>query len=323
MGTADRTDRTDVAGGTERTTAPAGEREKRTAGTARGTAVTSGADAASRTSGTAGVTAADDVAAVDGTGGFGALVRDTWLVFARHGRRTLRTKVAVAFGVMQPLLYLVLFGPLLAQVAGTRGFGEGGAWQVFVPGVMVQLALFGAGFVGFGLIADLRSGVVERLRVTPISRAALLAGRVAHDTAVVTVQAVLLLGVGTALGLRAPVAGAVTAVALVVVLAVAVASLSYVLALATRSEDAFAPLLSAVTLPLMLLSGILLPMGMAPGWLRALSWCTPLRYVVDAARAALLGRFESVALVRGAGVALVLAALSLALGVHRFRRENA
>ncbi|WP_433469744.1 ABC transporter permease [Spirillospora sp. CA-128828] len=254
---------------------------------------------------------------------FARTVSDTRLIFLRHMRQTLRSKVAVVFGAMQPLLYLVLFGPLLSELVDVRGFGAGNAWQVFVPGVLIQLALFGAGFVGFGLIADLRSGVVERLRVTPVSRTALLLGRVLRDTAVVAFQGVALVAVGLALGLRAPAGGIAVGLLLVVSLAVSVASLSYVLAMRTRSEDAFAPLLSAVTLPLMLLSGILLPMSLAPGWLDVVSRFTPFRYVVDAARAAFLGDFSSAAVAEGALVAVVLLVVSVALGVRRFRGENA
>ncbi|QXJ19592.1 ABC transporter permease [Actinomadura graeca] len=250
------------------------------------------------------------------------VVRDTRLIFLRCLRQTLRSRVAVVFGVLQPLLYLLLFGPLLSGLAGVRGFG-GGAWQVFVPGVLVQLALFGAGFVGFGLIADLRSGVVERLRVTPVSRTALLLGRVLRDALVLAVQAVMLLAAGFALGLRAPVWGVAAGLAFVVALSVSIASLSYVLALRTRSEDAFAPLLSALTLPLMLLSGVLLPMGLAPGWLDAVSRCTPLRYVVDAARAAFRGDYAGAAAAEGALVTVVLLVVSVTLGARRFRRENA
>ncbi|MFI0352016.1 ABC transporter permease [Actinomadura sp. 9N407] len=251
------------------------------------------------------------------------IARDTRLIFGRYLRQTLRSKVAVVFGAVQPLLYLLLFGPLLSGLTGVRGFGAGDAWQVLVPGILVQLSLFGAGFVGFGLIADLRSGVVERLRVTPVSRTALLLGRILRDTVVLAVQAVMLLAAGLALGLRAPVAGMAAGLVLVVLLALSVASLSYVLAMATRSEDAFAPLLSTVTLPLMLLSGVLLPMTMAPGWLQAVSDVNPFRYVVDAVRAAFAGDWASGAIVQGTVVTVVLLAVSVALGARRFQRENA
>ncbi|MGI5201499.1 ABC transporter permease [Spirillospora sp. CA-108201] len=271
-------------------------------------------------------TAAGSAANAPGSGRVAALGRvasDTRLVFLRYMRQTLRSKVAVVFGAVQPLLYLVLFGPLLSDLVDVRGFGAGSAWQVFVPGVLVQLALFGAGFAGFGLIADLRSGVVDRLRVTPASRTALLLGRVLRDTVVVAFQGAVVVAAGLALGLRAPVAGIAVGLALAVALAVSVASLSYVVALRARSEDAFAPVLTSVTLPLMLLSGILLPMSLAPGWLDAVSRFTPFRYLVDAARAAFLGEYATATVAEGTLVAVALLAASVALGARRFQRENA
>ncbi|MCP2343094.1 ABC transporter permease [Actinomadura rupiterrae] len=267
-------------------------------------------------------------AAVDGgfveeRGGVARTLRDTRLIFLRYVRQMLRNKVGVAFGLTQPLLYLVLFGPLLGKIGGVQGAGGGNTWRAFVPGILVQLALFGAGFVGFGLIADLRSGVVERLRVTPVSRLALLLGRVLRDTLLLVVQAVMLLATSVVLGLRAPLWGIAVGLVFVALLALSIASLSYVLAMATRVEDAFAPLLSTVTLPLMLLSGIILPMDMAPTWLDAVSRCTPFRYVVDAARAAFRGDFSSPSVLEGAAVTAVLVLVSVTLGTHRFRRENA
>ena len=94
-------------------------------------------------------------------------LRDTWLMFQRSVWLTLRSPVWLFFGLMQPILYLVLFGPLLEKIVQAPGFPPGGAWNVFVPGLLIQIAMFGASFVGFGLIAELRYGVVERMRVTP------------------------------------------------------------------------------------------------------------------------------------------------------------
>lgn len=107
--------------------------------------------------------------------------RVTWLVFTRAMRLSIRNPVWVIIGIMRPILYLTLFGPLLEPVANTPGFPPGDAWQVFTPGLIVLLGLFGAAFVGFGLIAEWRAGVVDRMRVTPAARGALLMGRVLRD----------------------------------------------------------------------------------------------------------------------------------------------
>ncbi|MCW2912836.1 MAG: transporter [Actinomycetia bacterium] len=250
------------------------------------------------------------------------MLRDTMLIYRRYLRQTLRNKVAIIFGALQPLLYLVFFGPLLTKVSAARGFG-GNAWQVYVPGLLIQLGLFGAGFVGFGLIADLRFGVIERLRVTPVSRVALLLGRVLRDTTIMMVQAVMLLAVGVAFGLRAPIAGVLAGLVFVVLLAVSVASLSYALALWTRNEDAFAPLLTAAIVPLMLLSGMILPMTLAPRWLDVLSHFNPFRYFVDAVRALFLGHYASATVWEGALVAVILVVACVTFGTRRFLKENA
>src|SRR4051794_12386508 len=101
-------------------------------------------------------------------------VRDTYLVYQRALGQTLRNPVWVAVGLTQPLFFLLLFGPLLKPLAHAPGFPDVGAFNVFVPGLLFQLVLFGTAFAGFNLIAEVRAGVIERLQVTPISRTALL-----------------------------------------------------------------------------------------------------------------------------------------------------
>ena len=128
------------------------------------------------------------------------------------------------------------------------------------------MGMFGSLFVGFGIIGEWRMGVLERLRVTPVSRLALLLGRVLRDALVLLVQSLILVGAGFAFGLRAPLAGVCIGLGFVLLLAVSAASLSYTAGLATKDEGVYAPMLNMVALPLLLLSGILLPMSFAlPG----------------------------------------------------------
>lgn len=243
--------------------------------------------------------------------------RDTWLLFRHQMRLVMGGKLGLLFGVLQPVMYLALFGPLLGPYMGR------GSWQVFVPGVLVQLALISAGMAGFGIVFDARFGVLERLRVTPATRLALLLGRVLSNTAVFLGQAVLVVAVGWAFGLRVPVAGLLIGLALLVPLAVSLAALSYAFALTLRRQELFAPLSSSFVVPMLLLSGALLPMSAAPGWLDALSRATPFRYVVEALRAAFAGRYASGSLVAGIAVALGFAVVSLAVGTRTFVRQNA
>ncbi|KOV87930.1 ABC transporter permease [Nocardia sp. NRRL S-836] len=245
-------------------------------------------------------------------------MRDTYLVFRRQLAMSLRSPLWLVVGLVQPVVYLVFFGPLL------QGLDLGAdSWRVYIPGLLVQLALFGAAFVGFSVIADVRSGVVERMRVTPVSRVALLLGRVLRDVLLLVGQSCVLLLVAVPFGLRAPLAGVVLGVLLIALLTASLAGLSYTIGLATRSEESLAPLLNSVTVPLLLLSGILLPMSLAPPWLDFVSRLTPLRYVVDGVRDAFVGEYATEHVLAGFLVAAGMAGAAIAWGAHVFRREAA
>jgi len=255
------------------------------------------------------------------------MFRDAMITFRYQMRLLLREPIWIVIVMIQPLLYLALFAPLLDPLIGsiskTRGFPPGDAWQVFVPGLLVQLGIFGSMFVGFGIIAEIRYGTVERMRVTPASRLGLLLGRVLRDTLVLLIQATLLTLIAVALGLRVPLAGALITVGIVGLLGVSLASLSYAAGLWLKSEDALAPLLNMVSVPVLLLSGILLPMTLAPTWLRRLAQLNPFSHVVDAARAAFQNQFDDGSLVIGLVSAAVLAVVGLAVATRTFQREAA
>ena len=250
-------------------------------------------------------------------------IRDTWLVFERSVWLTLRSPVWLFFGLMQPILYLVLFGPLLEKIVQAPGFPPGGAWNVFVPGLLIQIAMFGGSFVGFGLIAELRYGVVERMRVTPMSRVAMLLGRSLRDVLFLLCQGIILIVIAIPFGLTIQPAAIVLTLALLALIGLALAPFSYALGLLTKSEDALAPAINTIIFPILLLSGILLPMSLAPDWLRTLASFNPFSHAVDAARALFNGDFGNPEIVLGTALKAILAAVCLQLGARAFSRAVA
>jgi ABC-2 type transport system permease protein len=250
---------------------------------------------------------------------------DTILIFRRQLTLMLRQPAWLIIGLIQPILYLVFFGPLLTKVAsgGLSGFPPGNSYRFFVPGLLIQLGLFGAAFVGFSIIADWRAGVIERFRVTPVNRLALLAGRVLRDAVTLLAQAVILVLAGLAFGLRAPIGGILIGLAFIAVVAVSLAAISYTVGLLLKSEDALAPLLNMVMVPLMLLSGIMLPMTLGPGWLQGIARVTPFRYIIDAMRNAFRGVYGGTVMVEGIAVAIGMAAICTWVASRAFVRENA
>jgi len=214
------------------------------------------------------------------------LVRDSWLIFQRQMQLLLRNPVWVFVGIFQPVMYLLLFAPLLKPALAPLGATTNAqTYRLFVPGLLVLLAIFGGLFQGFGLIAELRAGVIERSRVTPVSRLALLLGRSLRDVVSLIAQAIIITLLALAFGMRVQLGNVLLAYLLLALIALMTSSVSYGVALVVKSEDALAPLMNTVAQPVLLLSGILLPLSFAPAWLSTVAKYNPFSWAVDGARA--------------------------------------
>jgi ABC-2 type transport system permease protein len=249
---------------------------------------------------------------------------DTLLILGRQVRLALRNPVWIVISLLQPVMFLVFFGPLFASVFN-RGLavGTGNAYGYFVPGLLIQLGLFGSASVGFSIIADFRYGVVDRLRVTMVSRLAILIGRVLRDVLVLLGQSLMLVLIGLAFGLRAPATGVILGLGFITLVAVSLSALSYGIGLRTKSEDVLASGLNLLIMPVVLLSGIMLPLTIGPGWLQAIGRASPFRYIIDAMRQAYMGHYGGAVMTEGIAVAIVMAATCLCLAMKMFLRENA
>ncbi len=250
------------------------------------------------------------------------MLTETFVVFQRQMRILLRNPVWVVFGLTQPIIYLVLFGPLLKKVSG-GGLGGDDSWRIFVPGLLMQLAIFGAGFAGFGIIQELREGVIDRQRVTPARRLSLILGRTLSNTVTIAVQGAVLIAVAIPFGLDPSWGGVAVSLACICVLAIGISAASYAMGLILKDEDAFAPFIQGVSLPLLLLSGVLLPMSLAPSWLSTASKVNPLTHVVDGTRSLFRGDFGDGDVLLGAGIAIALSALLAWWGTRVFQRQSA
>ena len=248
---------------------------------------------------------------------------DVRLVFQRYLAMALRSPIFMLVSLSQPVLYLVLFAPLLTSVSRLRGFPPGGAYNVFIPGLLVQLSLFATTSAGWSLIAELKAGVTERLRVTPVSRVALLLGRALASVVTLVLQAIAIILVALPFGLRIQPVETAVVLLLIALIGLMMASASYAIALVIRNVDTFGGIGFSITLPLLLLSGVLLPMSLAPKWLQTVAAFNPLWYAVDAARAVFDGHLGDVSVAKGFAVVSLLTVLSLAAAVRSFARDMA
>ncbi len=248
---------------------------------------------------------------------------DLGSLFVRAVKGSMRNPVWLFLGLFQPALYLLLFAPLLGSLGKVPGFPPGGAYSVFTPGLLVMIALFGTAYAGFGLVDQIRSGVVERFLVTPASRLAILLGYILRDVVVLLVQSCIIIAIALPLGLGVNLPGLLVTFAMMVLTGTLMASCSYALALRLRREDSLASVLNTVATPLLLLSGITLPLSLAPRIIRAIASVNPLAYEVAAARSLFLGNFADSAIIVGLVFLGSLAALAFVWAARSFRRGTA
>ncbi|HWU17053.1 MAG TPA: ABC transporter permease [Devosia sp.] len=245
---------------------------------------------------------------------------DTAIAFRREIGPTLRSWYYIVFGLVQPLLYLALFVPLLGNIPGPDGASP---LQWFVPGMVVMLVLFTTVSCGWSLTEELMSGSFERFLATPMSRPAMMVGRALKELAPLLVQALILIIVAAPFGLQLHPLTMLVGLALLLLFGIGVASLSYALAIASKHDGSLFYMVShSVALPMMLLGGVLLPMTHAPGWLYIASRFNPLTYLVEAERALFSGEIATLPVLYGALVALLVAGIGLAVGVSQIRKAS-
>nr|WP_296063709.1 ABC transporter permease [uncultured Actinoplanes sp.] len=247
------------------------------------------------------------------------LLRDTSLIFQRQMLLLLRNPVWILVGVFQPVMYLLLFAPLLKPALGVSS--NAAAYEIFVPGLLVLLAIFGGLFQGFGLIAELRAGVIERSRVTPVSRLALLLGRSLRDVVSLIAQAVIITLLALVFDLRVFIGNLLLAFLMLALISLMTSALSYGVALLVKSEDALAPLMNTVAQPVLLLSGILLPLTFAPGWLQGVADWNPFSWAVNGTRALFRGDLGAPDVWQGLVIMAVLAVLAVFWAAREFARS--
>ncbi|PRA80609.1 ABC transporter permease [Microbacterium sp. MYb66] len=248
------------------------------------------------------------------------LARDTRNVLMRELKPVVRDPFTLIFSLLQPLVFLGLFAPLLIGDSG-RPAGETLAW--FVPGVLVMIVLFGTGATGSNLQYEMMTGSHERTLVAPLARSSLLVGRALKEIAPIVVQALVIVLIAWPFGFAADIPGLLIGLALLAVFGVGLGSLSYSLALATKDREwLFWGVQQSLIFPLLILSGMLLPLDDAPEWMRAVASVNPVNWVVQAERALFAGDLGDMTVLWGWVSALAVAAVGLIVGVRAIRRSN-
>jgi len=218
--------------------------------------------------------------------------RDTWFMVGRQARNLMREPIWIALLVIQPLVWLTLYGQLFKRVTHLPGGGFGTASYItfLAPAIVVMNAFFGGTWSGMAMITDLDRDVIPRFLATPVSRVALVASQLVRSALISVIQALIILVIALALGVRidSGLRGWLVILASAGLVSAAFAGLSQGIALLTRKEATMIALANFIGLPLLFLSSTLISIKQIPHWMQVAARYNPVNWGVDAAREVVL-----------------------------------
>ncbi len=219
-----------------------------------------------------------------------AVLNHSWRMTERQLRALLRQPAWIVITLVQPLMWLLLFGSLFKKVVDIPGFHGTGSYADFLtPGVVVMTALFSGGWLGMGLLNDYERGTLDRFLTTPASRISLVAGPLVQQSIVTIVQSLIIILLGLAVGgdFAGGLPGAIVVILAAILVGSAVGALSVALALVALKEETVIATVTSFTLPLSFLSGTFMDLELAPKWVQTAADVNPFNWAVEAGREAL------------------------------------
>ncbi len=199
----------------------------------------------------------------------------------------------------------------------------GGAYQIYVPSLFCAMGVFSGMFAGFSLIGAIRQGVIARFRITPLSRAGLVLGRELVFVALVGFQAIVIAVVALIFGLRMPVVNLLLALLLLAMMVLIGVSISYMLAILVPDVNVLMNVTSGITEPIAVLAGILIPISVAPLWIRDAALWNPFAWGSNGMHAIFLGQVGASVVWEAAVILAVLAVITVVGSSRLFTREIA
>jgi ABC-2 type transport system permease protein len=242
---------------------------------------------------------------------------------ARSLRTLVRQPAYAAMTVIQPAIWLLLFGQLFRSIVDIPGFtrGSGSYLEFLTPGVVMMTALFSSGWAGTVYIEDMNRGVMDRLLASPVSRGAMMIGTLAYQGITTVLQTLVVFGIAALTGARFPGGAAGIGITMVAaaLISVIIATLSNAVALLVRQQEALIGISQFIVLPLQFLSSALMDTRLAPPWVRTVARFNPVDWAVVASREALSRDTDWTAVGQRLGLLAALAVVMAAVATRAFR----
>jgi ABC-2 type transport system permease protein len=250
---------------------------------------------------------------------------DTAALTARDLLRLWRQPIFIGVSLVQPVIWLLLFGALFERVVQIPGFEGGDYKQYIVPGVLVMTSFFSSGWNGMSTIDDLDRGVTDRLLVTPVRRWPLIAGRVGQNLVQTIIQSLIIVGLALAIGVSfegGPL-GVAVLILVAALLGTAFSALSNALALVARREESLIGAVTFLQLPLTFLSTAFMQPDLMPDWISRAADYNPVDWAITAGREAVQSGTDWASVAGYCGLLAAFALACLMLATRAFRAYQA
>ncbi len=249
------------------------------------------------------------------------MLTDTWYLFNKYVKISIRMPLWSLFALIQPLIWLFIFGSLFKYFASLPGFPADSYVDYFLPGVLIMTVLFGSSWAGVSLLREISAGTVDKMLVSPVSRAAIVLSRVLHSAVQVVVQAVIVLIAAWLMGATTNTNPVYIGLALLVVLllGIAFAGLSNGLAIMLQREEPLVVMGNLMTMPLMFFSSAMVPHQFMPEWIASVAVINPIEYAVAAVRAILEPEIDWTLFSKGFVVTTLFAVGTLYWSISAFK----
>jgi ABC-2 type transport system permease protein len=217
-------------------------------------------------------------------------ITHTAILTARQLRAFIRVPFYLVINLIQPIIWLLLFGQLFKSVVNIPGFGGGDDYLVFLtPGIVMMMALFGSAWAGTSYIQDMDRGVMDRFLTSPTSRGGLIVATMLYQAVLAVIQTLVVLGVAWLAGARfgGGVVGLMVLLLATVLLTFVFAAFSNAIALLARQQTALIAISQLISFPLMFLSSAIMDTSLSPAWVGGVARFNPFEWAVVAGREAL------------------------------------
>jgi ABC-2 type transport system permease protein/oleandomycin transport system permease protein len=250
-------------------------------------------------------------------------VSDALTISRRNLLVWMRVPAYIVFTVIQPIMFVLMFRYVFGGAIPVPGI-KGGYVNFLMPGIIGQTAAFACFGTAIALAQELQKGVIDRLRSMPMSRSAVLAGRLVADTARIAVTVLIIIGVGYAVGFRFEngVVPAIGMILLAMVFALAFCCIAAYTGLAIGDEESVQAFGLIWLFPLTFVSSAFVPIATMPGWLQAFANNQPVTYVINTMRALALGGPIQANLLKSIACLIGIFVVFAPLSVRAYKRAS-